>query len=485
MKNRILILFIFVLILANKIEAKIILPKVISNNMVLQSNKPVAIWGRSNPSEKISVKFLNQNKETVADANGKWIIYLDPMKASFNSSEMIISGEDTIIKLNNILIGEVWLCSGQSNMEYPLDRSIYKYKGPDSINDKAKEALNGNRPDAIRVLYIARKLLPELPTKGWVESKDTIIRYSSAIGYLFAKELYEELNVPVGIISSSWGGTKIEEWTPPFAYKESPKFKDSTLVLDFTIDGIKPGKKFEGMIFPLIPYTIKGVLWYQGESNMMIHDSLRYADKFKLMIETWRKLWNQPDLPFYYAQIAPFYYTKRTKDRYKHTPETLPITWEAQLKCMSLPNVGMIVTTDLVNNLDDIHPFNKWDVAHRFALWALAKEYDKNVVYSGPIYKSMKIKKNKIILSFDHCGSGLISKDGKPLSWFTISGSDGKFVEAKAIIKGCNVEVSSKEVKHPVAVRFAWNEAAQPNFFNKEGLPASPFRTDSPEWNPY
>jgi len=246
--------------------------------------------------------------------------------------------------------------------------------------------------------------------------------------------------------------------------------------------GRRTGGKFESMMNPIIPFSAKGFLWYQGESNCIINDSLNYADKFKLMIDTWRQLWRSPDMPIYFVQIAPLYYTNRTRDKHKHTSETLPKFWEAQQKCLHIPNTGMVVTTDLVDDLNDIHPSYKWVIGDRLAGIALAKDYNKKLEYSGPVFSKKKIKKDKIHLSFKHVAGGLLSADGKPLTWFSIAGTDGKFVKADAYIKKNRVLVSSTEVSDPVHVRFAWNEIAEPNLINKEGLPASSFRTDSPVW---
>ena len=214
----------------------------------------------------------------------------------------------------------------------------------------------------------------------------------------------------------------------------------------------------------------------------MINDGMRYSDKFELMVNAWRKAWNNAELPFYFVQISPYYYTKR-KDKLPHTPETLAEFWEAQAKTLAVPHTGMVVTTDLVDKLSDIHPSYKWEVGRRLSLLALSNTYNKKgFETSGPVYNSMKIKGDKLILEFKNVGGGLMSKDGKPLTWFTIAGSDGVFIPADAVIEKNKVVVSSASVKKPKAVRFAWDETAMPNFFNKEGLPAVPFRTNSPEW---
>jgi sialate O-acetylesterase len=320
--------------------------------------------------------------------------------------------------------------------------------------------------------------MPELPTSGWKDCNDTTLRYVSAAGYFFAKELAEKLHIPVGIISSSWGGTKVEEWTPASAYGQSPLFSDTIAGKpDFKINGIKPGKMFEGMIRPIIPYTIKGLLWYQGESNCMTHDTTSFAPKTRLMLDAWKHLWDEGDLSFYYVQIAPYHYSKR-KDKLAHGSDLLPYYWEAQASCLTIPHSGMVVTTDLVDNLKDIHPGYKWEVGRRLALWALDQDYGQDIVCSGPLYKNMRINENFIELSFNYTGGGLQGSDGKSLNWFEIAGADRKFHPAIVEIKGDKLIVRSDLVPQPVAVRFAWDETAMPNFVNKAGLPASPFRTD-------
>jgi sialate O-acetylesterase len=476
--KKLLSLSLFMLVFCT-LHAEITLPKVITSNMVLQRGKPVAIWGKATANERVTVSFATQTKTTVTDAAGNWQVRLDALKASAVHRKMIIEGSNRI-ELENVVVGEVWLCSGQSNMEYPLDRRLKKYAASKGGEDLAEQELKSGRNPLIRVLYVEKKLQAELPTKGWAESKDTIVRYVSAAGYFFAKELASELKVPVGIISTSWGGTRVEQWTPPTAYEQFPLFKDSIVGKpNFKIDGMVPGKMFEGMLLPIIPYTIKGFLWYQGESNLMVHDTTSFIAKTRLLLDTWRGLWNDKTLPFYYVQIAPYNYSKRLKDRFPHGTNLLPYYWEAQANCLEFPNSGMVVTTDLVDDLSNIHPGYKWEVGRRLSLWALAKDYGKKLVYSGPLYNSMKVNGNSIELSFTQTGSGLTSADGQALSWFTVAGADHHFVPAQAVIKGNKVIVSSTVVLHPVAVRFGWDETAMPNLCNKEKLPASPFRTDS------
>jgi sialate O-acetylesterase len=368
-------------------------------------------------------------------------------------------------------------------MEYPLDRRLKIYKGPAKGIDRAEEAVQNTsgRPDAIRYLYVDRILnkYPALPAKGWVKGADTMIRYISAIGFFFAKEIFEQTNVPIGIISSSWGGTRVEQWTQPAAYQSSPVFGKIAASTDtFKIDGLKPGQMFRGMIAPMIPFAIKGVLWYQGESNCIIEDQDTYVEKMKVMENDWRHLFRDAQLPFYTVQIAPCLYSER-KDAKSHTPELLPAFWEAQTLCTQLPRTYMVVTTDLVDNLKDIHPSYKWVIAHRMARQALAFEYGMmNAEANSPAFASAKRKKNQLIVNFSNTGGGLQSSDGKELSWFTLAGEDGKFVPAIARIENNRIIVSAAGISKPKYVRFAWNERAMPNLVTKEGLPCVPFRTD-------
>lgn len=458
--------------------AQLKIAEAFSDNMVLQRDKSVTIWGRATAGSAVTLQFAGQQKQTVADTAGKWTVVLSPLKLSATPQDLTVTSTETIT-LHNILIGDVWLCSGQSNMEYPLDRKMKRYAAPKKGTDEAEAALTETKPDGIRYLYVEKNLnkYPVLPTKGWVNGNDTIVRYVSSIGYFFAKDIYAKTGVPIGIISDSWGGTRIEQWQPAWSYERSAIFKDSVTGPNFKIDGMHPGQMFKGLMEPLIPFTIKGVLWYQGESNAMVEDQKTYPDKFELFVNTWRSLFQDKKLPFYYVQIAPYLYTAR-KDKKPHSPELLPQFWEAQTKSLLLKNTGMVVTTDLVDNLSDIHPSYKWTVGRRLALWALERDYKiKQVAVSGPMYKSAKVKKNTVLLSFTHTGSGLASSDGNALTWFSIAGEDGKFVTATAVIEGNKVIVSSPEVNKPKYVRFAWDEKAQPNLMNKEGLPAVPFRT--------
>lgn len=457
--------------------AQIRLPKVIGSNMVLQQNKPVAIWGYAMPSSDVKVYFGKQGHKTQADDNGKWMVYLKPMKANKAPQKMIIKSAGKEVVLENILVGEVWLASGQSNMQYTMMHHPGYLKPQHGEDIQQQEVEKASLP-LMRMLYVGRNLNTDtLYSSGWKEINKESIQLLSAAGYFFGKTLTDSLNIPVGIISASWGGTMIETWTPEQAYLDSPYFKGS--IDNGRMHNTDVGYNFEHMVRKIIPFTLKGFIWYQGESNITAGYFDEYAEMQKILINSWRTLWGDLSLPFYYVQVAPHIYSQRRGDRYVNTWESLPRFREKQAECMQIPYTGMAVTTDLVDDLNDIHPPYKWEVGRRLALWALAHDYNyKNLVYSGPRYKSMQVDGNKIILSFEFVGSGLVASDGKDLNWFQIAGDDNHFYDASAVIENDKVIVSSHIVKHPVNVRFAWDEVAQPNFYNKEGLPAIPFRTN-------
>jgi len=467
------------LLVFSNLSAKVILPKIIGHNMVLQRLKTVPVWGTATPGEKVTVVFGAQRKETVASDSGRWEVKLNPMEASEIPREMIVSGTNTIT-LKNILVGEVWLCSGQSNMEYSMRKNSKiqaTVKGKKPAEDDLATASNPN----IRIFLVKRKFMSSDSTHGgWDVASGTALRDFSAVGYFYAKELFEKMHIPIGMISSAVPGSRIEPWIEATKLDISPKMKSGKVLEPLSKDNGDPGKFYTTMIHPLIPFSIRGFLWYQGESNCFLNENIRYAYKFKTLIESWRSDWGNAEMPFYFVQIAPYNYST-SKDVRPHTPENLPEMWEAQSLALTLPNTGMITITDLVDSLVDIHPGYKWEVGRRLSLVALNHVYGfKDLICSGPTFKQLKIKNDKIELSFTNTGSGLASRDGKSPDWFTIAGSDGKFIEARAEINGDKIIVSAPGIKKPMAVRFAWNEAAQSNFINKEGLPAVPFRSDNP-----
>jgi len=473
------ILLVLALTFSSGLFAEVILPKVIGHNMVLQRYKSVPIWGTASKGEKVTVTFGGQRKETVANDSGKWVVNLNPMQASELPRQMTITGTNTIV-LKNILVGEVWLCSGQSNMEYAM-RKFSNYqtnvKGYRPPEDDLKNASNSN----IRIFLVRRKYMsPDSTHAGWDVAIGRSLVDFSAVGYFYAKELYAKLHIPIGMISSAVPGSRIEPWIEASKLEIAPQMKDGKVLEPLTADGGDPGKFYTSMIQPLIPFSIRGFLWYQGESGCFLNETIRYAYKQKALIENWRSEWNDAKMPFYFVQIAPYNYSQ-AKDVRPHSTDNLPEFWESQALALQLPQTGMITITDLVDSIVDLHPGYKWEVGRRLSLVALNKTYGfKDIVCSGPTYQKMKVVNNKIEVTFSNTGSGLISRDEKALTWFTIAGADGKFVSAVAEMKGNKVIVSSPAVPHPVAVRFAWHEAAQSNFINKEGLPAVPFRSDNP-----
>jgi sialate O-acetylesterase len=467
------------------------LATIFGDNMVLQRQQTVPVWGWAAPDATVTVNFAGQTKSTRADASGKWLVKLDELMASAEPQNLVAESGGTII-LTNILVGEIWLASGQSNMEKPIG----KQAGQKPVFNAEQELAAANYPD-IRIFQV-KKLLSAAPladlkaNSGWLACNSNSLDSTSfsAAAYFFGREIHTNLNVPIGLIESSWGGTRIEPWTPPAGFTEIPsqaKFAQTKLGTN-RLSNTRPMAIYNAMIAPLAGFAMRGALWYQGESNLMgtnaDNDYLDYPDKMAALVGGWRGIWGEGDFPFYFVQIAPFkYFSGRT--RRVNSPSMLPEFWALQsLSARQIKNTGMVVTTDLADNLDDIHPRDKQDVGHRLALLALSKTYgEKNAVCSGPVFKKMTIEGGKAVLTFEHADGGLASKDGQPLTWFTIAGADGKFVPAKAKITGSTVEVSTAGIEKPVAVRFAWDETAQPNFCNQAGLPAEPFRTDNPLGN--
>lgn len=465
-------------------------PRVFGDHMVLQSGQPVPVWGWAKPGEVIVVHFAGQEKRTTAsESDGRWEVKLEPLAVSAQSAEMTIAGGE-VVTFKDVLVGEVWLCSGQSNMEKPLGEQ----RGQKPTPGYAEEVRAANFP-AIRLLKVPRArtsaISRDIQAEWSVCSPASLdaIKFSAA-GYYFGRKLHQELKVPIGMIDASFGGSAIEPWITPAGFAGVPSlapFAAASLKPGATVDifqgvtlmKLEPSTMYRGMIAPLVPFALRGVLWYQGESNVYAGDGAIYADKMTALIDGWRSAW-QRELPFYYVQIAPLLYHV-TRSHLVTSPEALPRLWEAQAAILRLPRTGMIVTTDLVDDLTDIHPTRKKEVGERLALWALAKDYGHaEIEASGPLFRKMEVSNGKVALHFDHVGGGLVSKDGAPLSWFVIAGADGVFLPALAVIEGDTVVVSHPRVPAPVTVRFAWDEAARPNFFNRAGLPAMPFRTDHP-----
>lgn len=464
--------------------AEVTLPRIIDSNMVLQRGQPVPIWGMAAPGERVTVEFGRQTKSVKADQSGRWEVRLGSLKASGVPAEMVVAGDNRIV-LTNILVGEVWLCSGQSNMEKPIGN----IGGQKPVPNHLQELENSDFP-LIRLFKVEKQMAAapasDVSSKGWYlcnSNSHESLKFSAA-AYFFGRKIHQELGVPVGLIESAWGGTRIEPWTPPAGFDRVRALKGKIALPEAgaKIRNATPTVLYNAMIAPLVPFAFRGALWYQGESNLTdILDGPIYADKMRALIEGWRKVWGMGSYPFYYVQLAPFtYYSDKPKPRVDG-PDRLAEMWEAQTEALKISRTGMIVTTDLVDNVQDIHPANKQDVGLRLALLALAKDYGrKDVVWSGPTFRKAKFEKGRAVISFDHVDGGLVSKDGQPLTWFTIAGEEKQFVPGDAVVKGDTVVVSSPDIAEPKAVRFAWHEKAMPNLFNGAGLPARPFRTDRP-----
>jgi sialate O-acetylesterase len=402
-----------------------------------------------------------------ADADGKWKVELPAMQAG-GPHTMQVSGTTTVT-VKNVLVGEVWLCSGQSNMEWRVRQS----------QNAEQEIAAADYPRIRHIKILHRPAdAPQnnVDVEPWQVCSPATVGNFTAVGYFFARTLQDQLDVPIGLIGCNWGGTRIEPWTAPVGFQQVPALKEIADNLasypakrdNGAINHQSPLALYNGMVNPLVPYAMQGSIWYQGEANN--GEGMLYHEKMKALIGGWRAIWGRKDMPFYYVQLAPY--------RYRGDPLRLPALWEAQLATLQVPHTGMAVTVD-IGNLDDIHPRNKQDVGRRLALWALAKTYGEEIlVYSGPLYQSMQVEGDCIRIHFNHIGSGLVSRDGKPLNWFAIAGADKQFVDAQSEIDGETVVVHADAVDKPVAVRFGWHQEAQPNLANKEGLPASPFRTD-------
>ena len=474
------------------------LAAIFGDNMVLQQQQTVPIWGWAAPDADVTVKFAGQTKSTRAGSDGKWLVRLGKLKASAEPQNLVVESADgplvtrhpSLVTLTNILVGEVWLASGQSNMEKPVGLQ----RGQKPVFNSEQEIAAANYP-GIRLFKVekgatASKPLTELKVyRSWQPCTPTNLDGSSfsAAAYFFGREIHTNLNVPVGLIESTWGGTKIEPWTPPVGFESVPglaPFAHPSAGTNF-IASTRPSTIYNAMIAPLAGFAMRGALWYQGESNLMgtnsDNDYLTYVEKMKALVGGWRQIWGGGDFPFYFVQISPCKYAGAKVPR-DLSPEMMPEFWTLQSRAArEIKNTGMVVTTDLVDDLNDIHPRDKQDVGHRLALLARNKTYgERNVVCSGPVFRKMKIEGDKAVLTFDHADGGLMSKDNKPLTWFTIAGADGKNVPAEAKVVGDTVVVSAAGIEKPVAVRFAWDETAQPNLLNKAGLPAEPFRTDDP-----
>ncbi|MFC4477119.1 sialate O-acetylesterase [Flavobacterium chungangensis] len=459
MKNNIY-KFVFFLLISSTMMANVSLPNIFSDNMVLQRNSEVKIWGWANPKEEIKLvsSWNNQEYKTVASNQAKWEITIKTPEAG-GPFTISIKGYNEVV-LKNILIGEVWLCSGQSNMEMSVSWGI------DDGEEEMKNATNPN----IR-FFTVPKLTATSPQNNllgnWTESTPETMKYFSAIGYFFAKRLREDLkNVPIGLISSNWGGTPAEIWMPEDVVNNDPLLLENAKKLNEQEYGPRqPGRAYNAMIYPIVGFKIAGTLWYQGESNV---GSLVYDKTLGALITSWRKEWND-NFPFYYVQIAPF---KTGSNNFSNV--TVRNSQRKLLK--EVPKTGMVVISDISDTID-IHPKNKKSVGIRLANLALTDTYKINSsLVNSPLFKSFKIEKNIVIVSFDYA-EGLYFKDKKS-NQFEVAGTDGIFYPAEASIKNNEVILTSKKVVNPAKVRFAWGNTTQSDLFNKANLPASCFTSE-------
>lgn len=454
--------------------AELSLPTVFSDHMVLQREKPVPVWGTADPGATVSVEFAGQKKSTVASESGTWQVKLDPMPASSEPRILKVSSSQKSATENrqfsDVLVGEVWLCSGQSNMQWSMERT-----------ENAEEAIPKADHPQIRFYLtpIAFAKEPKDKINGqWEVCSPQTVPPLSGVAYYFGKKLKTELNVPIGLLQSAWGGTRIEPWTPPSGFEGIDSLADirekiKNIPPEYGKDPKKvkqerqyPTLIYNAMLHAHIPYAIRGAIWYQGESNHR-EPAMLYRDKTEALLKGWRGLWGY-NFPYYFVQIAPFQYGSED-------PSVLAEFWEAQAEIVkTIPNTGMAVVSD-ATTLNNIHPPNKEVPGTRLALLALDNTYGQDLISTGPTFKKMEIKDGTIEITFDSA-EGLTTRDGKAPDWFEIGGKEGVYKKATAEIKGNKVILSSPEVEKPLAMRFAWHKLATPNLVNAAGLPAPAFR---------
>lgn len=501
------------LALAQPLSAEVTLAPLFQSGGVLQREKPVPVWGRATPGKQVTVSFAGQSQTTTADAKGRWQVSLPAMSASATGRPLSVTESGLPpVEIKDLVVGEVWLASGQSNMQWSIAQSR-----PEDQTEAAKGPVPLMR--FFQVPRVVTHVRQDSVNAKWTQATPETAKNFSAVGYFFGKKLTDELQVPVGIIHSSWGGSRIEPWwaeeglaeipalaetraerlarSPGFPGYDGPfrrhvdavrKWADAAATALDT--GSTPPEMpqapqllnlghnaqtgtYQAMIHPLVPYALRGFLWYQGESNN--GEGMLYTTKKQALIAGWRKQFLAPEAPFLFVQLAPYNYGEaRTFE--------LPSLWWAQQETLKIPHTGMAVIND-IGNTKDIHPTHKSEVGRRLALWALADTYGKSdIVKSGPLFKGYKITGSGIVLNFDHTGGGLKTRDGKAPTWFEIAAIDGVYhpADAKISADGKSITLTSTTVAKPDRARFAWSQLAEPNLANAEGLPAAAFNTHWP-----
>ncbi len=495
-------------LLACSVQSAVRLPRIFGNDMVLQQGQPVPVWGWADPQERVTVSFAGQRVAAVAGPDGTWSLKLAPLQASSDPATFTVSGANTLT-FSNVVVGEVWFCSGQSNMEWVM-RNV----------DRAEQEIAAANFPLIRHFKAPKNFRPA-PERdinaNWEVTTPEGVGDESAVAFFFGRRLHQELKVPVGLINCSWGGTRIEPWTPPCGFDGLPELAgikarvdtaDPTSELHKKVLGeyvtalqawiadaqsksaagqpltaapdfpqnltfpLTPGQHqqptvlYNGMVAGLVPFAIKGAIWYQGCSN--VGEGMLYLEKTKALVNGWRKVWGQGDFPYYLVQLAPF--------NYGGDPKRLPAIWEAQAAVPgAIPNTGYTVIND-IGALKDIHPRNKQDVGLRMADQALNRTYGRaDIAWSGPTFKSFSVEGSRMRVAFDSA-RGLRTRDGQAPTWFELCGPDGLFKPAEAAIDGESVVLTAAGVTAPMAMRFAWDQTAEPNLVNHLGLPAGAFR---------
>jgi sialate O-acetylesterase len=485
------------------VSAEVSLPNVISDNMVLQQGATVSVWGWGDPGEKVTVTFNDAKSSATTGKDCAWRVDLGPLKPG-GPFEMVIKGRN-VIKIQNVLVGEVWFCSGQSNMAMAVN----------GCRDYKKEKSAAKYPE-IRMFTTKKATKPQPQNKAsgsWAVCDPETVGNFSGTAYFFGRAIHNKLKVPVGLIHSSWGGTPAQAWTPEKtlatdpalktfwdgwqqALKDYPqereKYQRQLAAWQKEVDLTKaagktpprkprgplgpgssgaPGGLFNAMVVPFTPYRIRGVIWYQGEANA--GQGKLYEPLFSRMIQDWRKAWGQGDFPFLFVQLP----NHRVRvDLPVQETSNWALLRESQFRTLGLPNTGMAITID-IGEADNIHPKNKQDVGYRLALLALGKIYGEKIEFSGPLYDRMTVESSKIRISFQHTDGGLTAKGGT-LKGFAVAGKDGAWYPADAVIEGNTVVVSNPKITKPTRVRYGWADNPDVNLYNGAGLPAAPFRTD-------